>query len=470
MLVYYGLRRWPNTLKQTLFVGGRTGRLLRTLDGIRPLESYSSTPMLRRLIRMGVVVDVSQRRTVPTSLGEARFCVNCAANDYTIPGLELDETGLCPMCRTAKRFRSCKNILPVVPEIPPSPDRRYDVAVFYTGGKDSSYLLYHLACEQKLRVLALCWAIPFASNWAKESIRQAQRHLPQVDFLVEAAPEEDLRKIYQRVYALQKNVCICPSVAYVLFFQRLARWRVPYLVLGNEPAQCKNLLYNGMAPPIAFHPAAQRLARLFWNCGRVLTLRRPFASGQMELYLLVKQLAFGRGPLARLFHWRNELVDHTCQALAQAPELMAPFRDAVRQAGRDARLPALVHLDLDAAAGGVYQWQAVKERLIAALGWVDAPDTGKGLHTSCQLERCKEWSQFTRFQAMESRTLPFSAVELSLASSGGALTRKQAIYELEHHTGFTAEPPEELAQITAFLSGGTPEGEPPPSQQGRDRL
>ena len=446
LLVYYGLRRWPNTLKRTLFVGGRTGRLLRTLDGVRPLEAYPSTPMFRRLIRMGIVVDVSQRRTLPTSLEEAEFCVNCAANSYTIPGLELDKDGLCPMCRTKARFRSCKNILPTVPAIPPAPDRRYDVAVFYTGGKDSSYLLYHLACERKLRVLALCWEIPFASDWAKESIRQARRHLPQVDFLVEAAPAEELRKIYRKVYALQKNVCLCPSVAYVLFFQRLVQWKVPYLVLGNEPAQCKNLLYNGMAPPIAFRPAAQRLARLVWNCGRVLTLRRPFAAGQMELYLLVKQLAFGRGPVARIFGWRNELVDHTCQGLAQAPKWMAPFRDAVRQAGRDARLPALVHLDLDAAAGGVYQWQAVKEKLASHLGWVDAPDTGKGLHTSCMLERCKAWSQWTRFRAMESQTIPFSAVELSLAVSGGALTREQALYELEH-SGFTAEPPEEEALI-----------------------
>lgn len=121
--------------------------------------------------------------------------------------------------------------------------------VFYTGGKDSSYLLYQLARVQKLRVLSLTWETPFISDWARESIAHAREALPEVDFLVERAPTPSLNAIYRKAYALQKNVCICPSVAYVLFFQRLCQWDVPYLVLGNEPSQCRNLIYNQMAPP-----------------------------------------------------------------------------------------------------------------------------------------------------------------------------------------------------------------------------
>ena len=451
-LVYYGLRRWPHTLRRTLFVGGRAARLLATLDGVRPLSAYPSSPVLRRLIRLGIVVDVKDRRVLPQGLDQARFCARCAANDYAIPGLELDEEGLCPMCRTRARFARYKNVLPVVDAIPPAPGRKYDAAVFYTGGKDSSYLLYHLAREQGLRVLALCWETPFMSDWARQSVERARRALPEVDFLVEAAPEGDLRRIYRRVYDLQGNVCICPSVAYVLFFQRLVEWRVPYLILGNEPAQCLNLLYNGMAPPLAFRPWAQALARWGANLLRLLTLRPPLRRGQLELYLTVRQLAFGPHPLLKLIRYRNELVEHTCEGLAQAPALMAPFRGAVRRAGRTGRLPALVHVDLDAAAGGVYRWEAVKEVLQREIGWVDAPQEGKGLHTSCAIERCKEWSQFTRFRAMESGVIPFSALELALASGEGALTRAQAMGELARHTGFTPDPPPETARMEAFLA------------------
>lgn len=445
-LVYYGLRQPPNLFRRRIWLDRRTAGLVRGLDGVRPLEDYIRTPGFQRLLREGIVVDASQRRAAPASLAEARYCARCAANDYAIPGLELDGDGLCPMCRTEAKYGRCRNVMPVLADIPRTPEARYDVAVFYTGGKDSSYLLYHLARVQGLRVLALTWETPFMSDWARESIEHARRRLPEVDFLVEAAPEEELRRIYRKTYELQKNVCICPSVAYVLFFQRLCRWGVPYLVLGNEPAQCRNLIYNRMAPAFYFKPWVQGLARLGFNLGRVLTLRRPFAPGQMELYMTVRQLAFGRSGAARLLRYRNELVENTCASLAQAPGLLAPFQQAVRAAGWSARLPRLVHIDFDAAAEeGVYDWAGVKELLKRELDWVDAPASGKGLHTSCKIERCKEWSQFTRFRDMETQVIPFSAIEMSLASAAGSVGREQAIEELREHSGFTAELPEEWA-------------------------
>lgn len=99
-----------------------------------------------------------------------------------IPGLELDPEGLCPMCRTAKRYQGCKNVMPVLDRIPPSPGSRYDAAVFYTGGKDSSYLLYYLARIQGLRVLAPVLGDPLYVRLARESIKNARKRLPSVDF------------------------------------------------------------------------------------------------------------------------------------------------------------------------------------------------------------------------------------------------------------------------------------------------
>jgi len=447
-LAYYGLRAMPNTFKRRIRLSKAETAAVAALDGHWPLEDF---PALSRLVRLGVVVDSKDRRVEPKSMAEARFCKNCAANDYIIPGLELDRDGLCPMCATKERFRDRKNVLPTLGRIPPTPAAKYDAAVFYTGGKDSSWLMYHLAREQKLRVLALCWETPFMSDWARESIENARKALPEVDFLVERAPEEALKAIYREAYSRQRNVCICPSVAYVLFFRRLVQWGVPYLVLGNEPAQCKNLIYNGMAPAFYFKPWVQRLALVGYDLGRVLTLRRPFKAGQMELYQTVRQLAFGRSPATKLLGYRNELVENTCASLAAAPEFLAPFRDAVREAGRTGRLPALVHIDFDAAEGGVYRWDAVKELLKREMGWVDAPAEGKGLHTSCSIERCKEWSQFDRFRRMETQMIPFSAIEMSLASAAGSVGREAAIRELEEHSGFTEAPPEEHRAMTDAL-------------------
>ncbi len=451
-LTYYGLRQPPGLFHRRLWLDRRTAALVASLDGVRTLDQHTRTPGLQKLLREGIVVDVSRRRTPPASLEDAQYCARCAANDYVIPGLELDEHGLCPMCRTEGKYGRLKNVMPVLERIPPSPGRKYDVAVFYTGGKDSSYLLYHLARVQKLRVLSLTWETPFMSDWARQSIENARQRLPEVDFLVERAPEDDLRAIYRKTYELQKNVCICPSVAYVLFFQRLCQWQVPYLVLGNEPAQCRNLIYNQMSPAFYFKPWVQTLARLGFNLGRVLTLRRPFAPGQMELYMTVKQLAFGRSAVTKVLKYRNELVENTCASLAQAPDFLAPLHAAVRQAGRSGVLPRLVHIDFDAASDtGVYDWNGVKALLTEEIGWVDAPESGKGLHTSCQIERCKEWSQFTRFRDMETQVIPFSAIELSLASAGGSVGREQAMEELKRHSGFTEAPPAEWERMLREL-------------------
>lgn len=452
-LVYYGLRQPPHTLRGNYRLNGYDAALLSSLDGQRALEDCPDHGRLEKFIRMGAVTDADSVRKTPVSLEEAAFCAKCAANDYAIPGLELEKGGLCPMCSTARQFKDYKNVMPVLERIPASPSLKYDVAVFYTGGKDSSYLLYYLARIQKLRVLALCWETPFMSDWARVSIQNARERLSEVNFLVEAAPEEELLRIYRKTYALQKNVCICPSVAYVLFFERLSKWKVPYLVLGNEPAQCKNLIYNRMSPAFYFKPGVQALARLCFNAGRVLTLCRPFRPGQMECYMTVRQLAFGRSAVTKLLKYKNQLVENTCASLAEAPQFLAPFRAAVKGAWRKATLPALVHIDFDDASGGVYDWSAVKELLSREIGWVDAPAEGKGLHTSCKIERCKEWSQFTRFLDMESTMIPFSAIELSLASAAGSVSREQAKNELKLHTGFTTEEPPENQLVKDFLEG-----------------
>lgn len=99
----------------------------------------------------------------------------------------------------------------------------------------------------------------------------------------------------------------------------------------------------------------------------------------------------------------------------------------------------------------MYCWDGVKELLTREIGWVDAPEAGKGLHTSCSIERCKEWSQFMRFQAMETAMIPFSAIELSIASAAGSVDRDAAIRELKVHSGFTEDMPEEHKLMTDAL-------------------
>ncbi len=74
-----------------------------------------------------------------------------------------------------------------------------------------------------------------------------------------------------------------------------------------------------------------------------------------------------------------------------------------------------------------------------------------GLHTSCKIEKCKEYSQFNRFYHMRSTLIPFSALEISLASRDKALPREQALAELNSALGFSLEEIPECAIMKGYI-------------------
>lgn len=435
-IVYYGIRKAPYTFKNSIKLSKSTLNLLRQSDGKRPLKRSELNFQIRSLIKQGILVPLKDLKRDAQDLDGARFCKNCVANDYLIPGLELDENGLCPMCAAREKLSELKAVLPVVDKIPRNKKGKYDVALFYTGGKDSTFLLYYLAKVAGLKVLALTWVTEYMSESALKSIENAKKIFKNTEFRAKKLDPENTRKIYAAHFALAGNTCMCPSLAYVLFFEDLVREKVPYLVLGNEPAQMHNLLFNNISPVIAFDKRWQTAGRFFFNLGRVLTFRKPLTGGKMQMYFTVRTLAkgtfWGRSGEGR---YQNEQVINVHNALMQAPEIMQPFARVVRKSAARGDMPSLVHIDLADASDG-YRWKDVKEMLIKEAGWVDCEAENKALHTSCKIEKCKEYTQFVRFRDMKSRTIPFSAIELSLAVSGGNVPRETALEELKNSSGF----------------------------------
>jgi hypothetical protein len=173
--------------------------------------------------------------------------------------------------------------------LPKAKASRFDAAVFYTGGKDSSYLLYYLSKVCKLKVLALTWEIPFMSEQAKKSMENAKKYLEHVEFISRKIDSEDLGNIYKKLYALQGNTCACPSLAYIMFYPLLVQENIPYLVLGNEPAQAKALLFNKMAPLFVYRLANSHAIQRLINAARVVTLHKPLKPGQFHMLMTAKQ-------------------------------------------------------------------------------------------------------------------------------------------------------------------------------------
>lgn len=446
-LYYYGLRNRENLFRNRVKLTGRQREIIEQL----PCDlTEGQKALLGPLLGVQVVKGDQLRRT-PASLKEARFCTSCCANDFILPGLEFDDRGRCPLCQTAEETRDLRSILPILEDIPPSPGVRFDCALFYTGGKDSTYLLYHLSQVKGLRVLALTWEIPFLSDSARQSIEHAKRVFDRVEFLSHRVSDSDLRRFYTRLYALSENTCACPSLAYLLFYPTLAEHRVPYFLAGNEPVQMLGLYYNHMAPRLAYTFWQSRGLTALFNLGRVLTLRPPLKQGQFQTLMTMKELAYGDNLVKRLSGYESELVSNIVAAIQAVPEFLPPFKRAIRRSDRTGRVPAFVHLDLDQIAGGTYDWNKVKDILVEECGWTPPREDKKALHTSCAIERCKDHTQFLRFYHCRSKMLPFSALEMALASGRTGRTREEILYEMEHLLGFSLEEPKECALMGSYV-------------------
>lgn len=445
-LKYYGLRNKADLFHNTVKLSARQERLVRLLPAaLDGKQKKILSPLLGKQI-----VEENMLKTTPKSLEEATFCKNCVANDFIIPGLEFDHNGLCPMCQTQDVAAKLRSITPVKNTFPRSRKSRFDVAVFYTGGKDSTYLLYYLAKVQNLRVLACTWEIPFASECAKRSIEGAKRALSTVEFISRKVSDEDLRKIYRHLYSLADNTCACPSLAYALFYPELVANKVPYFAVGNESAQIVGLYYNHMAPRFAYKFHTDKFLNGLINVGRILTFRPPYKSGQFHTMATMKQLAYGDSVFKKASGYTNALVSNVVEAIHQVPNIVKPLKRAIRKSDFSGNIPAFVQIDFDEICGGAYDWKKVKDTLIRECGWCPPDEAVKGLHTSCSIEKCKEYSQFTRFYNMISDMIPFSALEISLASKG-AVSREQALLEMRDAMGFQLDEPTECEIMKKYL-------------------
>lgn len=446
-LRYYGLRSRPNLFKNVVKINKKQKNVIQKL----PCELNSDELKVLKGLIGTQIVDLKDKIKIPTSLEEARFCKTCVANDFIIPGLEFDENGRCPICQFEEETKGLKSVVPIMNTFPVSKKSRFDVAVFYTGGKDSTYLLYYLSKVQKLRVLALTWEIPYMSDCALKSIENAKKSLDSVEFITRKVSNDDLRKIYKKLYELSENTCACPSLAYVLFYPELVANKVPYFVAGNEPAQLIGLYFNHMAPKIAYTFHENKTLNALINVGRVLTLRPPLKKGQFHTLATMKQLAYGDSKIKNLAGYTNSLVYNICEAIKEVPNILNPLKKAIRQSSWSGNIPAFIQVDFDEICGGVYEWGKIKDTIVRECGWVAPEDTNKGLHTSCKIEKCKEYSQFIRFYHMRSTMIPFSALEISIASKNKNLSREEALSELKSSLGFSLEEIPECSLMKEYL-------------------
>ena len=91
VLKYYGLKNKQEMFKNIVKLNKKQLEIMKKL----PCELSGEEIKILKNLFGNQVVDIADKKVTSKSFEEALFCKRCVANDFMIPGLEFDESGLC---------------------------------------------------------------------------------------------------------------------------------------------------------------------------------------------------------------------------------------------------------------------------------------------------------------------------------------------------------------------------------------
>lgn len=435
-LVYYGLRNRPKNARQVIPVSQKAADILCSLTQYSAQELTAHPQAgeeLGQLLNEQIIVSPEELRQ-PATRDNYQVCTQCLNNDLIIPGLEFDTDGVCAFCQCYTNNETPKQSgIHVVDEqdlaalADTQRKSRFDVMVFFTGGKDSSFLLWYLARKLKLRVLAAFWDMPYTSDTARENMKRVEQHLPEVEFIQWQLP---WKTISQAMKDQLRNIgwpCLCPTTAFPLFYPIAFRQQIPFILFGMEDVQAAVMEYvfpaparNTAPPPSAREQTLQFLKTRTAGCA----LQKPVS-------------------------WMQELKNyHASIRQVVGDEIFAELSAVIKQAEDDPSLtiPLIKRLRTREKYGS---WHEVIALLQRELDWQMPEDQKSMLHTSCKIEPVKDYVQYMRFKKMRTVFFPQSLVELSAAVFFGQISREDAMEQAED-LGFP-DPPDVLSELICDL-------------------
>jgi tRNA(Ile)-lysidine synthase TilS/MesJ len=413
-LVYYGLRNYPYHQKGSFAVNRKVAEIIHSFDGKTKIDDIYSNKKILELIDQGIVVDIKEKRKPPTK-ENYRECVKCVNNDFIIPGLEFDENGVCAVCQYYDKLGSGEiqsvaggstvtdeELIKAVE----NNKSRFDVLVLFTGGKDSSFLLWYLAKKLKLRVLACTWNMPFMNESTLENIKTIKHSLPEVEFIERTSAWSELQPRLKRVFGMGGVPCICNVLAYALFYPIAVYENIPFLMDGIEFVQTHFMSITTPIPKIfeliskIYHPSDLNKTLFF--------LKKMALPSKMEP--------------------KNDFGKFIVTCRESLEPMYQPLQYILKNKRKFKRLPVLKRLKSDEAYGS---WDDVKDIITEELGW-KAPKNQKGLlHTSCALETVKDYCQYQCFLQKKTTFIPQSIIEISAATYYGMIDKDTALMELQ---------------------------------------
>jgi len=380
-----------------------------------------------------------KNRRQPATAEHKQTCTRCVADDYLLPGLEFDARGVCAFCQCYEQAqqtgqdagpRNAVDDAALLSIAAGNQASRFDVMVLCTGGKDSTYLLWYLAKKLGLRVLAASWNMPYTNDTCRRNIRRALELLPDVELVERTLSGNAIRDAMRAQFGTVGVPCLCPAVAHVLFFPLAAAERIPVVMQGVEEVQLAVMSYvmrnlqAGKAQSRVAAPSLREQTLQFLE----MTAHAPEPANPFSL-------------TAEFFRYQRSIRDNL-------DPIYAPLDRLITQARQDESvfLPQFLRLKTNTLYG---TWGEVAALMQKEMDWRMPPGQKGLLHTSCRIEKVKDYCQFMRFRNMRTTSFPQSIVEVSAGVSFGLLSRAEGLREVEE-LGYHREP-EVMAELLGNL-------------------
>ncbi len=142
-------------------------------------------------------------------------CEKCV-NDSTVKNIKFNENGLCSFCEAYQQIEEKIHDYNYLEKLFISKlhlgegNYKYDVALGFSGGKDSTYVLYKLVKTYNLKVIAYTLDNGFLTEEAKRKIDSIVKYL-NVEHEYVVYDQEILKRIYHRIVGKFLSPCLACS-------------------------------------------------------------------------------------------------------------------------------------------------------------------------------------------------------------------------------------------------------------------
>jgi hypothetical protein len=173
-----------------------------------------------------------------------RRCVSCILPE-NYPGISFDQNGVCSFCRSKKplEYKGIKKLKEDIDAILQKfPDREYDCILGTSGGRDSTYLMYLLTQELKLKTLAFFIDHDYIPDHTRENVKAIAKKSG-ADIVIDKS--KCLGRCFPHQYRAWKKrptaktisaLCMgCKSTVIRSYYKVAIKHKIPVLIAGETP-------------------------------------------------------------------------------------------------------------------------------------------------------------------------------------------------------------------------------------------